>query len=185
MKNNSDHSRNYQNLKELHEAIYYCRQCKAHLGIEVTNIQPEWDPKRGRLKSHKWGMWIGQAPGKTEAKRALTKNNTNKPIAHKNETKKPIGGIAFSGDAGQRFIGWLMDAGFSEEECRINVYKTAVVKCYPDKWPPGRKTDRRPGIREIRLCQHFLLEQIRLIDPVVLIPMGKIAIQWFFPELEL
>ena len=78
-----------------------------------------------------------------------------------------------------------MDAGFSEEECRINVYKTAVVKCYPDKWPPGRKTDRRPGIREIRLCQHFLLEQIRLIDPVVLIPMGKIAIQWFFPELEL
>jgi uracil-DNA glycosylase len=130
-------------------------------------------------------MWIGQAPGRTETLRALSLRDPEKRVQKDAHKKEITGGIAFSGDAGQRFITWLMDAGLTEEECRKNIYKTSVVKCYPDKWPPEQKMDRKPGVKEIRLCRHFLEEQIRLIKPKILIPMGKVAIQWFFPEKEL
>lgn len=173
----------YKNLQELHEAIFNCRKC-LEIPVDVTNIQPPWDFSRGKLTLHKWGMMIGQAPGKTETDQYFKMKNSDNPVKKNIPKTGTKGKIAFSGDAGQRFISWLVDAGLSPEECK-NLYKTAVVKCYPDKWPTDRKSDRKPGVKEVRLCRHFLEEQIRLIKPKVLIPMGKVAIQWFFPGAEL
>jgi len=172
----------FRDLKELHIAIFKCRRCQKK-GRQVTNIQPRWNPVRGRLHAQKWGIWIGQAPGSAEEKHA-TKAIEIRPKAHRASRLANIPcGIAFVGDAGQRFRCWLMDAGFSEEEIRTQLYKTAIVKCYPGKRRGG--SDRQPGRTEIELCRNFLEEQIRHINPKVLIPMGLLAIHWFFPDLRL
>ena len=176
----------FQDLKELHDAIYKCRLCQ-EIGKKVTNIQPPWDPSRGKPKAQKWGMLIGQAPGKEETRRALkVKESQSGGMQTKPQIDIP-GGIAFSGDGGQRFFKWLMESGLSEEECRKQLHKTAVTKCYPDIWPVVKKrsSDRQPSKKEIELCRHFLEEQIRLVNPKVIIAMGALAIRWFFPGIKL
>jgi uracil-DNA glycosylase len=179
---NAPSKRLFRDLKELHIAIYECRKCQEK-GRQVANIQPRWDPARGHLQAEKWGMWIGQAPGSTEEKRATKKTEIRSKADPAPRLAGIPGGMAFVGDAGQRFRGWLMDAGFSEDEIRTQLYKTSIIKCYPGKRRGGG--DRQPGRTEIELCRNFLEAQIGHINPKVLIPMGLLAIHWFFPDLGL
>jgi len=125
-------------------------------------------------------MLIGQAPGAQEMKRGRTAQRIAAQPVRSGQARTEAGGIAFTGDAGRRLCGWLNEAGFSNEEIRAWFHKTSVTKCYPGKRPGGG--DRKPTRREIELCRHFLEEQIRLLDPMVLIPMGAVALGWFFPE---
>ena len=127
---------------------------------------------------YKWGMLIGQSPGITELKRA-TKVEKHE-IIDKSKDKCKHARIAFAGDAGCRLWEWIMDAGFTEQQIRTQFYKTAVTKCFPGKNKSGG--DRKPTKKEIQLCSPFLKEQIRLVNPSVLIPIGKVAINWFFPN---
>ncbi|MCP5059333.1 MAG: hypothetical protein GY937_21730 [bacterium] len=165
-------------FKALHLAIGSCRRCQ-EMGKEVTNLQPPWDPVRGGRKGQKWGMLIGQAPGAQEMEAALRRQKGRRPHKEKGANEKP-GAIAFVGPAGKRLRTWLEEAGFTDEEFRSRFYKTAVTKCYPGKARSG--SDRRPGVREIDLCRHFLAAEIQLVNPTVLVPMGVSAIQWFFPH---
>jgi uracil-DNA glycosylase len=148
--------------RELYEAIYHCTLCKEY-GYYVERVQPKWDPSKvHRTTIRRWGMLIGQAPGKSELRKRK----------------------AFQGRAGGELGKWLR-AGFSEEEIieQVNpqLYKTSVTKCYPGKH--GRN-DRKPTKKEVGLCASFLQRQIHLVRPRVLIPMGMAAINWFFPEVK-
>jgi len=145
--------------KELHEAIYNCRLC-IEAGYPVSRVQPEWDALQVRSVSiRRWAMLIGQSPGRVEQQ------------AHK----------AMQGKAGRGWRKWLSDAGFSEDQISSQFYKTVITKCYPGT-RKGR--DRKPTNREIELCSPFLVTQIQLVDPVVIVPMGKVAVNWFFPEVQ-
>ncbi len=149
--------------RELHEAIYRCRLCKRH-GHYVERVQPKWDPaKATAFKVHRWGMLIGQAPGKSE--RAKER--------------------ALQGRAGRGLFRWLLQAGFSEkqavEQVYPELYKTSITKCYPGK--DGRN-DRKPTAEEVKLCAPFLRQQLQSVRPRVLILMGLAAIRWFFPEVR-
>jgi uracil-DNA glycosylase len=149
--------------RDLHQAIYNCRLCR-ELGYYAERVQPRWDPSKARRTTiHRWGMLIGQAPGKTELKKRK----------------------AFQGAAGGQLWKWLEEAGFSEDQVERQVhpllYKTSLTKCYPGK--RGRN-DRKPTKKEVELCTPFLRRQIQLITPRVLIPMGVAAIQWFFPDVK-
>ena len=73
-------------------------------------------------------------------------------------------GLPFVGKAGLLLNRLLNQVGLD----RNDVYIANVVKCRP----PGNR-DPRPD--EIEACKHFLVNQIRLVDPVVVMTMGNFA----------
>ena len=73
-------------------------------------------------------------------------------------------GRPFVGMAGRLLDVLLGHAGLKREE----VYITNVVKCRP----PG---NRDPKQEEIEACLPYLLRQIRLIKPKVIVALGRIA----------
>jgi len=102
-------------------------------------------------------MTIGQAPGPTEA-----------------VTKRP-----FNAGSGKRLFEWLGEAGFDEDSFRAMQYMTSVTKCYPGKGKGGHG-DRVPTKEEQALCRSWLEEEIDLVNPRLIIPIGKLAIGLFF-----
>jgi uracil-DNA glycosylase family 4 len=102
-------------------------------------------------------MVIGQAPGVTEA-----------------EVKRP-----FNGTSGTRLFQWLAEAGWEEAEFRGRHYMTAVTKCYPGKGKGG-KGDRVPTRAEQKLCRPFLEQELQLVAPAVILPVGRLATSLFY-----
>lgn len=56
---------------------------------------------------------------------------------------------------------------------------TAVTKCFPGKVRNGNG-DRVPSRTEQDLCRHFLNDELELINPMLIIPIGRLAIEKFF-----
>lgn len=104
-------------------------------------------------------MLVGQAPGRTET----------------------VDPRPFAGRAGRTLFRWLAAAGVGEEEFRREVYIAAVTRCYPGPSPSGRG-DRVPSPRERGLCRDWLDAELRLIRPPLLIPVGRLALDVFFPD---
>lgn len=98
-------------------------------------------------------MLVGQAPGKTEA----------------------AGGKPFAGRAGRTLFSWLAAAGIDEGAARSRIYIAAVTRCYPGPSPSGRG-DRVPGPAERESCSGWLRAKLRIIQPALLIPVGRLAI---------
>ncbi|MBI2765035.1 MAG: uracil-DNA glycosylase [Chloroflexi bacterium] len=84
-----------------------------------------------------------------------------------NEDKQ---GRPFVGAAGGFLEELLAAAGLRRGE----VYITNVLKCRP----PGNR-DPRP--EEIEACRDYLDEQIDLIDPLVIVTLGRFSMAKFFP----
>jgi uracil-DNA glycosylase len=72
-------------------------------------------------------------------------------------------------------------AGFEEDDFRREQYITSVTKCFPGKAASGGG-DRVPSRAERELCRPFLDEQIRLIDPEVIVLVGRVAVDAVLPE---
>lgn len=104
-------------------------------------------------------MLVGQAPGKVEI-----------------GSRKP-----FSGRAGRTLFRWLEQAGLAEAEARERIYISAMTRCFPGPHPSGRG-DRVPNRRELEQCRGWLEDELRLIRPRLLIPVGKLAISYFLGE---
>jgi DNA polymerase len=84
-----------------------------------------------------------------------------------------IQGEPFVGRAGQLLTKIIHAMGYQRQE----VYITNVVKCRPPQ-------NRTPYKKEIEQCAPYLLEQIEMIDPQVIVALGKVAAD-FFIESEL
>jgi uracil-DNA glycosylase len=56
---------------------------------------------------------------------------------------------------------------------------TAVTKCFPGKMKNG-SGDRVPSRAEQELCRHFLEDELKLVNPKLIIPIGRLAIERFF-----
>lgn len=104
-------------------------------------------------------MTIGQAPGPTEQKV----------------------GRPFNGTSGRRLFQWLGQAGIDETTFRSTHYMTSVTKCYPGRGNSGGG-DRVPGKDEQKMCRPFLDREIELVDPQLIIPIGRLAIGLFFKK---
>ena len=107
-------------------------------------------------------MLVGQAPGKVEI-----------------SSQKP-----FAGRAGRTLFRWLADAGLSEEEARDRIYISAMTRCFPGSHPSGRG-DRVPNRSELEMCGSWLDDELGLIRPKLIIPVGKLAIGRFLGEAPL
>ena len=108
------------------------------------------------------GMLVGQAPGQTEMG----------------------GGQPFAGRAGRTLFKWLASAGIDEVTARDWFYISAITRCYPGPHPSGRG-DRVPAPRDRERCGDWLAEELRIIRPRVLVPVGRLAIDRFFGPVPL
>lgn len=104
-------------------------------------------------------MLIGQAPGVTEV-----------------EAGRP-----FNAGSGTRLFQWLSAAGIEEASFRQRQYMTSVTKCFPGKASSGGG-DRVPSRQEQELCRPFLNREIDLVDPKIILPVGRLAINLYFPK---
>ncbi len=67
----------------------------------------------------------------------------------------------------------------SEEDFRSRVYMAAVCRCFPGKNPKGG--DRVPDGVEIENCARWIKREIELLEPELIVPVGKLAISQFIP----
>jgi uracil-DNA glycosylase len=101
-------------------------------------------------------MLIGQAPGPREP-------TLKRPFAH---------------TAGQTLFRWFEQfCGMNEAAVRSTIYFAAVCRCFPGKSPGG--TDRVPAPDEIRNCSSWMNEEIKILKPRLIIPVGRLAIVQF------
>ena len=107
-------------------------------------------------------MLVGQAPGRTEV----------------------TDGRPFLGQAGRTLFRWLARAGVDEGTVRDRVYISAVTRCYPGPSPSGRG-DRVPCPAERARCRGWLDDELRLIRPALLVPVGRLAIDALLGPLPL
>ena len=108
-------------------------------------------------------MFVGQAPGPREP--AL---------------QKP-----FAWTAGRTLFLWLQRfCGLTEAQVRTKIYFAAVCRCFPGKTPSGG--DRVPAPDEVRNCSTWLDEEIGILRPRLIVPVGRLAIAQFIecPSLE-
>jgi uracil-DNA glycosylase family 4 len=95
-------------------------------------------------------MFVGEAPGADEDAQ----------------------GEPFVGRAGQLLTKIIKAMGFN----RSDVYIANVLKCRPDM-PPGSSGNRPPTPMEMQTCLPYLTEQIRIIQPKVMIALGATAVE--------
>jgi len=105
-------------------------------------------------------MLIGQAPG----------------------IKEGPAGKPFAWTAGKTLFQWFATIGLTEERFRERVYMAAVCRCFPGKAAGGG--DRVPSADEVARCSRHLHAELALLAPRLVIPVGKLAIEQLFPEVE-
>lgn len=95
-------------------------------------------------------MFVGEAPGMDEDKQ----------------------GEPFVGKAGQLLTKVLQTMGLGRDK----VYIANILKCRPDT--PGRSYgNRKPTLEEMDTCKPWVLSQIELIQPKVIVALGATAVQ--------
>src|SRR5207302_4369748 len=87
-------------------------------------------------------------------------------------------GDHFAGPAGRVLERWLSQAGFPEGYFRQHVYLTSLTRCFPGKAASGQG-DRPPSAAEIALCRPSLAREPQLVQPRILLLVGKMAIDAF------
>jgi DNA polymerase len=95
-------------------------------------------------------MFIGEAPGADEDAQ----------------------GEPFVGRAGQLLTRIIETMGFR----RGDVYIANILKCRPDM-PRGSTGNRAPTPVEMQTCRPYLMEQIDIIQPKVLVALGAVAVE--------
>ena len=95
-------------------------------------------------------MFIGEAPGADEDRQ----------------------GEPFVGRAGQLLTRILKAMNFERED----VYIANILKCRPDM-PAGSFGNRPPTLTEMQTCRPYLVEQIEIIQPSVLVALGAVAVE--------
>ena len=101
-------------------------------------------------------MIIGQAPGPREPV-------LQRPFAH---------------TAGKTLFRWFEEfCGMNEAAVRSKIYFAAVCRCFPGKNSGG--TDRVPAPDEIRNCASWMDDEVEILRPRLIIPVGRLAITRF------
>jgi uracil-DNA glycosylase family 4 len=95
-------------------------------------------------------MFIGEAPGADEDAQ----------------------GEPFVGRAGQLLTRIIETMGFG----RGDVYIANILKCRPDM-PRGSSGNRPPTPVEMQTCRPYLMEQLDIIQPKVLVALGAVAVE--------
>lgn len=105
----------------------------------------------GEGKAEAAVMLIGEAPGEQEA----------------------VAGRPFVGKAGKNLDMFMEATDLAREE----MYITNVVKFRPSKISAaGRRVNRPPTKEEIALCRPFLMREIELVKPEIIVTLGNVPL---------
>jgi uracil-DNA glycosylase len=95
--------------------------------------------------------------------------------------KEPRFGRPFAWTAGKTLFKWFETTlGWSEDETRDRIYFAAVCRCFPGKKPQGG--DRVPDEVEIANCARWLEREFAILQPLLVLPVGKLAITQLLGE---
>jgi uracil-DNA glycosylase len=86
-------------------------------------------------------------------------------------------GRPFAWTAGKTLFKWFESIGITEQAFRKQVYISAVCRCFPGKNPKGG--DRVPSKDEISVCSQWINKEIELLQPKLILPVGKLAISQY------
>lgn len=100
-------------------------------------------------------LFVGEAPGEEEDRR----------------------GEPFVGKAGQLLTKIIGAMGYTREE----IFIANVLKCRPDM-PAGESGNRKPKPAEMETCLPWLMQQIELIKPRVIVALGLTAVEGLLGE---
>lgn len=134
-----------EKLEKIKKEVLKCRKCP----LGKYRLNPCFG--KGNPESHI--MFIGEGPGYEE----------------------DHSGIVFIGKAG-KLLDRIIDEAFDLKSSMV--YITNIVKCHPMKEPANphkRANDRPPEPHEIEKCMPYLIEQISLIKPEVIVTLGSPA----------
>ncbi len=145
-------------LNALHYKLSLCRRCVA-AGYFIGSTPVFSGPASAQV------IVVGQAPAQVESGQA------GEPFGLRRHGRRSL------------LWDWLERAGWSEETFRTHHYLSAVTKCYPGKSKNG-KGDRLPSARERELCRPWREQELAIIQPKMIIAVGRIAIEQFLPELK-
>lgn len=152
------------NLDELVLEIKSCRKCH-----ELVRSRSQ--PVPGFGDSEAKVLFVGLAPGRKGA---------------------DLTGVPFTkDDSGVLFQEMLIRICLSKEKDPRNenpilrkAYTTNIVKCNPKEWgKTGRAKNRNPTVKEIKNCRRFLENELRILDPKVIVPLGKESTKQICKEL--
>ena len=99
--------------------------------------------------------------------------------------REPVLQRPFAHTAGKTLFRWFEEfCGMNEAAVRSKIYFAAVCRCFPGKNSGG--TDRVPAPDEIHNCSSWMDNEIRILRPRLIIPVGRLAIMQFIdcPKLE-
>jgi uracil-DNA glycosylase len=80
-------------------------------------------------------------------------------------------GVPFVGRSGALLESMLGEAGLSRDE----VFIANTIRCRPPQ-------NRTPRAAELRACAGWLQEQVRILDPAIVVTLGRLALQHFLPS---
>lgn len=145
---------NKELLEKLRQEVLSCRKCG--LGQYRLNAVFGVGNPDARL------MFVGEGPGFQED--------------HQGEP--------FVGRSGQ-LLDKIMETVLGLK--RSDVYIANIVKCHPMKnpeTPEAHSNDRPPSPMETNECKDYLEEQIRIIQPVCIVPLGSVAAKFLLKSTE-
>ena len=84
--------------------------------------------------------------------------------------------------AGKTLFKWFEEfVGIDEATFRDRIYMSAVARCFPGKAKGGG--DRKPAPDEIDRCERFVLREVEILKPRLVIPVGALAISRVLGEI--
>jgi uracil-DNA glycosylase len=94
--------------------------------------------------------------------------------------REPVAARPFAWTAGKTLFRWFEETtGLTEDAVRARIYFAAVCRCFPGKAAGG--SDRVPNPEEIANCSSWLNRELEILQPRLVIPVGKLAITQFIP----
>ncbi|MDD8020471.1 MAG: uracil-DNA glycosylase family protein [Acidobacteriota bacterium] len=131
-----------------------------------TSLEAEWEKLIKRIKSCRFcPLFQGRTqavPGEGSYRARLMF------VGEAPGRDEDLQGRPFVGRAGQLLTKIIAAMGFSRQE----VYIGNVIKCRPPE-------NRTPRPDEIKACSPYLLRQIELLNPRVIVTLGKVATDFF------
>ena len=137
------------------------------------------------LKLHKLNLLKSKCENCFECELSKTRNNVVFSDGNPDSAKvvligeapgqnEDLSGVPFVGRAGKFLDECLAKAGLSRKD---DVYIINTVKCRPPK-------NRVPSALEKAACEHFMFDQLEIIDPKIVLYCGATALKSFYAGKE-
>lgn len=137
----------FKNINDLRKEVAKCQQCDLHKTRRQVVL--------GDDKSSGPIILLGEAPG----------------------GKEDESGIPFAAEAGKELDKFLAILNITREQ----IYIGNAVKCRPTV--PSEKAryngfrNRKPTVKEIRACSHWLDDELEMLKPKIIITLGGVPLQ--------